>query len=211
MRSAPAGGWRSRCGPGRSPDRLGERGQRTVVAEGALGAQPFSASTASVSSSRCCAASTVASQTKTAPVCSAWPVSTGFAGTQTKYSALPSASIRRSSLEQLRRPDGLVGQHQHLGRRPGGLRLIEVLGADRTAHPAGHEVQHQHRPPRREAEHQLRAGVLVDPHRDQHPRIAAMVASVSDGNSHILTCSFRPGFAGAGSAGTPRSAGRRTG
>ena len=50
-----------------------------------------------VASSRACAALTVSSQTHTAPVCSACPVSTGLAGTQTKYSALPSRSIACSS------------------------------------------------------------------------------------------------------------------
>ncbi len=43
------------------------------------------------------AASTVACQTQTAPFTSAWPVSTGLAGTQTKYWALPAASMARSS------------------------------------------------------------------------------------------------------------------
>src|ERR1700744_1914227 len=50
-----------------------------------------------ISYSLSCAAATVASRTKTGPVRSAWPVSTGFTGTQMKYSARCWASTRRTT------------------------------------------------------------------------------------------------------------------
>src|SRR5580693_1865009 len=50
-----------------------------------------------IASSLSCAAATVASRTKTGPVRSAWPVSTGFTGTQMKYSARCWASTRRTT------------------------------------------------------------------------------------------------------------------
>ena len=55
-------------------------------------------------SSRSCAARRVASQRYTAPLCSAWPVSTGLAGTQTKNSASRSVANRRISVSRSSAP-----------------------------------------------------------------------------------------------------------
>ena len=186
-------------------DSMAERTERTVVAELARGIEILRPERLEGVLEPSRAACAVASQTFTGPLTAACPVSTGLAGTHTKYS---------------RRP------------RVDAPELVEQLAGHGCRWPApGHGGPARSRPgPRRRS---VEDELLRRTARARRPRTAGSASAGSgrcrsepsgaarrgcrarsgstDGKSHILTFSVESSTACAAGSGRSRSAGRRTG